>query len=326
MNWDERQKNKYCDAMNAVHAPKNLVKRVQEMERKSNSKSQPYKFRRLSFVAAVVMIAFVIGNIAAVCAGSEESTWLDGLGRRTTFFVNDEEALLQAKKADRKGEELTFDEDTGIDWQNPEELKELQDFYDSVFFSVNEGDDVMIVSDETGGPSDVWTRRMVTAETYWRGWIQEKYAGDDIADLTSLQSYLAKWDISWLGENYTPITGLQVLLLWKRSENAAYHYSWLYGAYSNGDGGIVELVSAYDKGGDCKNYYINAQNLDFYEYYMTEDGAEFVIMGKGDKFTGELRMDKFGVYITTYNLSAEEVEEIAEHLDLATLVRAYSEN
>ncbi len=75
MNYEEQEKIKYCDAINGVHAPDSLVRKVRNMNRQSKVKT--YKGRKLAYVAAALAAVFVSSNVVTYAATG--STWVEKL-------------------------------------------------------------------------------------------------------------------------------------------------------------------------------------------------------------------------------------------------------
>jgi len=70
---NNQENNKYCDAMNMVHAPDSLVRKVRNMNRQSKIKT--FKARKVGYVAAALAAVFVSSN--AVSFAATGSTWVE---------------------------------------------------------------------------------------------------------------------------------------------------------------------------------------------------------------------------------------------------------
>ncbi|MBR1691891.1 MAG: hypothetical protein IJ711_03835 [Lachnospiraceae bacterium] len=325
MNRDTKGKKKeqiereaYCDAVEFVTAPEGLVNRVKAIRPAAKRKS--YALRKLAYIAAAITFLFVSGN--AVSYAATGSTLVQNMTRMTIFYDTKEEADA-AKKADgcrtygvseiltgelRDGERMTDEE------------------WNEVIFDV--WDEDIFISDETGSANDAWTRKLVRTRIFdgFRHVTTTSYSGRDVADLVAFHPFLTAWDISWLGENYTPDPKIQFLKIYTEEDTGKLIQSIIEARYGNAEegGAYFWLAASCDPAFDYGKDYVNGSALDFYEYYTTKDGVEIAVMQKGDEIIANLNAEKQGCCIRAYHMTTGQVEEIADHLNLAQFVKVYS--
>lgn len=322
MDRDKNIKKSYCDAMDTVHASEQLCEKV--LKNKTKSKVKKYWVRKVAYVAAATVLLFVSSNAVAYAATG--STWIKRVAKRTVFFCDSDEDVEQKKAEEAKKKNSVPGNSLAIIGENTEKdsnedkmsFEESVDSYHDAVFYVEEGAE--IISDEKGNGEELWTHRLVSKNNFE---IKEAYAGTDIADLTSQNPLTRDWDISWLGQNYTPYSNGQLLHVHKDIDSGEVNYSYLYGYFTGKDNEKVSLSSQYSRSTVYQDDYVNENDLDFYEYYTTKDGVEFVIMGNGNRILGELCVEHFDCIIHTTNLTKEDVEEIADNLNLSKLVECY---
>lgn len=321
MNHEEYRKSKYCNGMDRIHAPENLVRRVKNMDR--NTKVRNFKLRKLAYIATVFAVVFASSNLVVYAATG--NTWVEGIVRRTVFFFDSQKDLL-AEKQEENSENKNGK--PGNSYWIIEEYQEdfnIYNVYDYCSNSFTVNSEETLISDEKGTADESWTRKMVVSceKGHNSKITKEYYAGDNLTRLVKYQPFIKHWDLSWLDENCTADAKGQLLKVYWSQTAEEPDYSFLYGLYYTKNGGIIILQSSYDAKAPYRNDYVNSNDVDFSEYYTTADGVEFVIMGKGNKILGEVCMDNFDCILFTQNVSKEEIKEIADHLDLASLVKAY---
>lgn len=321
MNHEEYKESKYRNGMDRIHAPENLTKKVKNLD--YNTKVKNFKLRKLAYTAAILVVVFVSSNLVA-CAATG-NTWVEEIVKRTVFFVDTKEDLLAKKQKENSDNKNSK---PGNSYWIIEEYQEDFNIYNiykycSNSFTVNSEE--TLISDEIGTADESWTRKMVVSceKGYASPLTKKYYTGNNLTGLITYQPLIKNWDLSWLDKNYTADTNGQLLKVYWNQSTGELDYSFLYGLYYTKKGGIIILQSSYDAKTPYANDYVNSNDVDFSEYYTTADGVEFVIMGKGNKILGEVCMDNFDCTLCTENVSAKEVKEIADHINLASLVKAY---
>lgn len=328
MKREELEQKQYREAADRIHAPQALADRVLRMERAGTAKRR--RLRPLACAAAALALVLVSSNVIAYA--SSGSTWIASLLPRMVFFYGSREEAAQAKEeagveqyASSYDLTIGYTEEAAVDTGYL--LDEADDEAYNFFFSI--GYKETLVSDEAGGPSDPWTRKVVKSNPLPGGErfrLTESYAGEDAADLLSLLPQYEGWDLSWLGETYTPVPRRQLLRVKHFSDCDSILCSYLSGRYRReADDAEIQIWCSYESGSEFPEDFVPTEELDFYEYYTTADGVELPIMGRGSQIVAELSSGAFGLQIHTENLSQEEVEEIADHLNLAALASIYAE-
>lgn len=329
---ENREREKYRDAMDQIKAPEQLVERVKRL-----SDHAGHRFvlsGRWRCVAAGFVFFLMTSNVITYAVTG--STWLQAVGKQTTFFYTTkeerdqmaeelEDPYYRVTRPELATGELLFDEDAYLDSETYlEQVKEFyEDFYDP-YMGLDDED--ILVSDEVS-EEESWTRKGVGIITFSGipHIYQEIYQGTDLAGLVVNQEYMKDWDISWLGQHYTPYEKSQILLVRRAYDTGTLRSSYLSGYYLSEDGGSVFLSSSYENNRVYKNTYLDEEDYDLTEYYTTTDGVMLAVAGKGNEIQAQFCEGSFDCRIVAHGLTLSEVETIADHLNLAELVAAYEQ-
>ena len=266
---------------------------------------------------AAVMALFIISNVSTYAVYG--STWVGYIVNKSTIFCESDEEIQKARKDNpvvyAAGHDLLgiYPENTTVEEATVEEIYDL-------CFSVGEGQ--RLISDDTWEEDGKTYRKM---EKYFSDIIiRETYASEDVADLVSFVPQVAKWNLSWLGEKYQAVEKGQILDMDKKVGSEEIICAYLGGNYESEDGKKLSLWFAYswDENRFETSEYLNKNDFDYTEYYTTKDGVDIAIMGKGNEAVGQFSSKGYYLSISGTNLTKKEMEEIADHLDLATLVKS----
>ncbi|MCD8142759.1 MAG: hypothetical protein LUD83_05740, partial [Clostridiales bacterium] len=131
---------------------------------------------------------------------------------------------------------------------------------------------------------------------------------------------------SWVGEQYDAVPACSWLgLHYTNDMDAPATAAYLTGYYVSDGGGLLQLWCAYDSGGDAWADHVNEEEVDFHEVYTTADGMTLTFLGRDERILGELSLDGLTLCLFGSSLPLEDMETLADHMDLATLAGAYAD-
>lgn len=299
----------YCECMEHVDVPEKLKDKI--LSKKIKRKKS--KNLKMAYGMAAVIALFVISNISTYAVYG--STWVGYIVNKSTIFCESDEEIKENPVIYAAGHDLLgiYPENTTVEGATVEETYAL-------WFSVGEGQ--KLISDDTWEEDGKTYRKL---EKYFSDTIiRETYAAKDVADLVSFVPQVAKWNLSWLGEKYQAVEKGQLLDMDKKAGSEEIIGAYLYGNYESEDGKKLSLWFGYswDENRFETSEYLNKNDFDYIEYYTTKDGVDIAIMGKGNEAVGQFSSKGYYLSISGTNLTKKEMEEIADHLDLATLVKS----
>lgn len=305
----------YCECMNQVSASEELKEKI------INKNIRGTKGRNLKAVYGIAAAAalFLVSNVSTYAVYG--STWVESLLNKSTVFCKSDEAVQKAQKENGHqpvygaGHDLLgiYPEDTTVEKASVEEIYDL-------CFSV--GEEQTLISDDTWQAYGKNYRKFV--KTFSDRITKETYAAEDAADLVSFLPEVTRWDLSWLGEQYHPVEKGQILDIDRETNGNAILDAYLTGKYKAEDGKSLSLWFAYSCDEDYFNRteYLNEKDFDYAKHYTTEDGVDIAIMGKGDEAAAQLSVSHYYLSFYGTNFSQEEMETVADHLDLGTLIHS----
>ncbi len=326
---NDKLQQQYRTAMDGVHAPAELETRVRGLNRAARRRSSGRVRKAVSGgLAAVLALAITNGAAYAVTG----STWVEHLAQTVLYFHDGEEDTQAAVKEEDARIDLTSQwvtgedsEDDAIDWSTPEGVAALQALVANQF-DCSDGSYTCLL-DETGSGEEGWIRQVVRLSSdYLRTHYEQNYLADDAADLTALLPWGGAWDLSWVGMHYDAVPGCSWLgLRYTDDMDAPVSAAYLSGYYVSDGDGLLQLWCAYDSGSDTWADHVNEEALDFHEAYTTADGVTVTFLGRDSRIMGELSLEGMTLYLFGTDLTLTELEEVADHLELAALVGSYTD-
>ncbi|MCC8098935.1 MAG: hypothetical protein LIO78_02570 [Clostridiales bacterium] len=318
----------YRAAMDTVHAPAALEARIRGLNQTPRRKPTGWVRRAVSGAAAAALALTVTNGAASAATGS---TWVEGLVQTVLTFHSGEaetQTAIASEEAnlDLSSQWVTEDDSEGavIDWSMPEGVAALQQMVAERFDCSGA---YTCLLDEAGSAGDGWLRQVVRLSSdYLRDHYEQSYLADDAADLASLLPWGGDWNPSWVGEQYDAVPACGYLSLhYTDAMDAPATAAYLTGYYVSDGGGLLQLWCAYDSGGDAWADHVNEEEVDFHEVYTTADGATLTFLGRDERILGELSLDGLTLCLFGSSLPLEDMETLADHLDLATLAGAYAD-
>lgn len=126
-----------------------------------------------------------------------------------------------------------------------------------------------------------------------------------------------KFDLTWMGKNYTSVPCANIAYVIRESDGAfvGEYFDALYSA--SDDKGYMSFDISYDVTRHTGQSYIVDGAYEKAYYYTTANGYEFLITANKDSvwaecYTDYANINLYGAYLTT-----DDVEEIVEQLDLS---------
>ncbi|MCD7917543.1 MAG: hypothetical protein LUF84_03650 [Clostridiales bacterium] len=326
---NDKLQQQYRTAMDGVHAPAELEVRVRGLNRTARWSSSGWVRKAVSGGLAAALALAVANGAAYAVTGS---TWVEHLAQTVLYFHDGEEETQTAVKEEDARIDLSSQwvtgedsEDDAIDWSTPEGVAALQALVADQF-DCSDGSYTCLL-DETGSGEDGWLRQVVRLSSdYLRDHYEQNYLADDAADLTALLPWGEGWDLSWVGRHYDAVPECSWLgLRYTNSMDAPVSAAYLTGYYVSDDGGLLQLWCAYDSGAETWADHVNEEELDFHETYTTADGVTVAFLGRDSRIMGELSLEGMTLYLFGTDLTLTELEEVADHLELAALVEGYAD-
>ena len=304
-------------AFSPLHASDQTVEEVLDMiEKKKTGKSvKSRKMMRNTIIAADLVAAML-----ACTAFTADYI----INRREIFFFDTIEALTQKQE-----EDLLDDPNAAIGYAVPNSAEENADMETSAEYVARAmengfyGDNEKVISRETGGEGDDWEERMISesSDSYYGEITVEYRTSPDYANHVTVDGLL-DWDLSFLSEKMTPVEGGQLLSFCRHKQQDDFSDTKLHLGYTTSDGGRFVLNYEYNtewEYSESSEYILNSA-YDRNEVYTTKDNVQVLVQEYDGQVWAEAVNGHKSVSIYTDGCTFDEVKEILEQMNLASVV------